>query len=458
MSIEILTYSDILLTVNNIKYGILYNYYAATNENNIAAYGWRLPTYADFVTLSTYLGGNSVSGGKLKETGTTYWNTPNTDATNEVGFSGIGSGVRNSTDGSFVGIKNLCYLWSAPFSIYVYSYAQLVYTGANIQYGYSTDTSFFKYGFSIRLIKDNTSLTHGQTGRYKGNDGTFYNTICIGTQEWLSDNLAETKYRNGDNIPEVTDTTEWIGLTTGAMCVYDNDWTNSGISEPALELTFDSITNVPVANVTSISDWNTFFDLPTNGTPFVSVVIDENVVKLGGNGSINLFKTGLFSYNLHLLKLKDYNGIIKEIGSYTFEGSGITEMYLYGCTKIHESAFTDLWVDNYITTFIAPNLIELGGFNFQFAFWLEDISLPKLIIMGEANFYACNILKTVYIPKCTTLGNSINLSDNIFPSASANLPFTLTIPASLMTCNGGNPEGDIQWIIDNYTNLTIITV
>ena len=46
--------------------------------------------------------------------------------------------------------------------------------------------------------------------------------------------------------------------------------------ESALELTFDDITNVPVADAYSISDWNTFFDLPTNGNPFTSV--ESNVL------------------------------------------------------------------------------------------------------------------------------------------------------------------------------------
>jgi hypothetical protein len=84
-----------------------------------------------------------------------------------------------------------------------------------------------KRGYSIRLIKDATTLTHGQKGTYVGNDGRVYNTICIGTQEWLSENLAETKYRDGSAIPEVTDNTAWAALSTGALCAYNNDWNNA---------------------------------------------------------------------------------------------------------------------------------------------------------------------------------------------------------------------------------------
>jgi len=81
-------------------------------------------------------------------------------------------------------------------------------------------------GLALRPLKDSTTLTHGQTGIYTGNDGKVYRTICIGTQEWLACNLAETKYRNLDDIPEVTDNDDWVALTTGALCAYDNDWDN----------------------------------------------------------------------------------------------------------------------------------------------------------------------------------------------------------------------------------------
>jgi uncharacterized protein (TIGR02145 family) len=54
-------------------------------------------------------------------------------------------------------------------------------------------------------------------------DGNVYNTVTIGTQRWMKENLKVTHYRNGDIIPNVTDGTNWIGLTTGAYCYYVND-------------------------------------------------------------------------------------------------------------------------------------------------------------------------------------------------------------------------------------------
>ena len=54
-------------------------------------------------------------------------------------------------------------------------------------------------------------------------DGNIYRTIKIGEQWWMTENLKVTQYRNGDSIPNVTDNLEWVNLTCGAYCNYNND-------------------------------------------------------------------------------------------------------------------------------------------------------------------------------------------------------------------------------------------
>lgn len=54
-------------------------------------------------------------------------------------------------------------------------------------------------------------------------DGNEYQTVAIGAQVWMSENLKVTHYRNGDAIPNVTDGGTWWGLSTGAYCNYNND-------------------------------------------------------------------------------------------------------------------------------------------------------------------------------------------------------------------------------------------
>jgi uncharacterized protein (TIGR02145 family) len=57
----------------------------------------------------------------------------------------------------------------------------------------------------------------------KDADGNTYNAVTIGSQTWMKENLKTTKYNNGDPIPNITVASEWIKLTTGAYCWYNND-------------------------------------------------------------------------------------------------------------------------------------------------------------------------------------------------------------------------------------------
>lgn len=53
-------------------------------------------------------------------------------------------------------------------------------------------------------------------------DGNSYNTVNIGTQVWMVENLNTTRFQNGDTIPMVTDNAKWATLTTPAQCYFQN--------------------------------------------------------------------------------------------------------------------------------------------------------------------------------------------------------------------------------------------
>jgi len=53
-------------------------------------------------------------------------------------------------------------------------------------------------------------------------EGNKYKTIVIGNQTWMAENLRTTKYRNGDEIPNVKENAEWNDLSTSAYCNYNN--------------------------------------------------------------------------------------------------------------------------------------------------------------------------------------------------------------------------------------------
>jgi uncharacterized protein (TIGR02145 family) len=128
-------------------YGRLYNWYAV-NTGKLAPVGWHVPTSNDFQILSSYLGNGNVAGGKMKESGTTHWNSPNTGATNESGFTALPSGGRlDIYSMSRYEYKNLganSYFWISSSGFLVLTYQEAI--------SYYTSYSK-KFGLSVRLIK-----------------------------------------------------------------------------------------------------------------------------------------------------------------------------------------------------------------------------------------------------------------------------------------------------------------
>ena len=101
------------------EYGALYSGYTARN-NKTCPVGWRIPSLYDIQTLATFLGGENIAGGKLKESGYTHWLSPNTYATNSTLFTGLPGGLRGL---SSLGITLYGYWWTT--SLYLgYDYIQ----------------------------------------------------------------------------------------------------------------------------------------------------------------------------------------------------------------------------------------------------------------------------------------------------------------------------------------------
>lgn len=137
-------------------YGAYYNFFSV-KSNKICPVGWHVPSSSDWAQLFTFLGNEGLAGGKMKETGTSNWITPNYGATNESGFTGLPAGYRSNT---YTGAGSNAYFWSTtittvpnyPFSSYsYYNFYYLTYKDRSIGSGNTSDTST---GVNIRCVKD----------------------------------------------------------------------------------------------------------------------------------------------------------------------------------------------------------------------------------------------------------------------------------------------------------------
>ncbi|MCE5175019.1 MAG: FISUMP domain-containing protein [Bacteroidales bacterium] len=84
---------------------------------------------------------------------------------------------------------------------------------------------FFQQDFIMTKIFgiDKTHVVNSKLNIVTDINGNVYHTVKIGTQVWMIENLKTTKYRNGDPIPYVSDSSEWDSLTVGAYNYYNND-------------------------------------------------------------------------------------------------------------------------------------------------------------------------------------------------------------------------------------------
>ena len=142
-------------------YGSLYNWYAVDDSRGLAPDGWHIPTDDEWKELEMYLGMSQAEvddngwrgtdeGGKLKETGTTHWNSPNTGATNSSGFSALPGGWCNS-DGTFYGVGTDAIFWSSTEgSSYGAWYRGLDYDRSGVGRDYYGKQG----GCSVRCVRD----------------------------------------------------------------------------------------------------------------------------------------------------------------------------------------------------------------------------------------------------------------------------------------------------------------
>ncbi len=148
---------------NATVYGSLYNWYTVNDNRNIAPAGWHVPTDAEWKELEMCLGMSQAEanasgwrgtdeGGKMKEAGTAHWQSPNTGATNESGFSALPGGDRLGIGGPFYNMGYSAYFWSSSEDLgsFVLS-RRLGYSGSEVE----RFSILMRRGCSVRCVRDN---------------------------------------------------------------------------------------------------------------------------------------------------------------------------------------------------------------------------------------------------------------------------------------------------------------
>ncbi|NMC41643.1 MAG: hypothetical protein GYA43_10835 [Bacteroidales bacterium] len=131
-------------------YGRLYNWYAVTDSRNLCPEGWHVPSNDEYINLITALGGASVAGGKMKETGTDHWNEPNSGASNQSGFTGRGAGYI-SYAGVFKDFKYITGFWTSTQNTSGTAYHVGLLFDLPDADNYAVDK---KTGLQVRCVKD----------------------------------------------------------------------------------------------------------------------------------------------------------------------------------------------------------------------------------------------------------------------------------------------------------------
>jgi len=279
---------------------------------------------------------------------------------------------------------------------------------------------------------------------------------------------------------------KWVEIPAYECCNPEpTSTTSTTTAVPFLRLLFSNIEEVDaiIGDSANVSDWNTYFDLPTLGTPFTSVEVIGNEVRLYGGSNIKIKPALMYDQGEFIVELDDQAGCITSVGGDAFSYStSLITVNLPECTIVYgqqDSPQTDYGAfgacinlvnlsipklvtagDNAfngcssLTALTLLNLTSAGNNTFTFT-GLQSVNFPVLTTIDTACFQQCTALSTISIPSCTNLGPTVG-NNSVFVGNTGNT-ITLTVPSALMTCNSGNPDGDIQYLQANNT-VTVVTV
>ncbi len=292
-------------TSNRDIYGALYTWPGAMNgetssDNNpsgvqgVCPDNWHMPSDSEWKELEMYLGMSQAEadgtdiwrgtdeGGKLKETDTTHWNSPNTGATNESGFSALPGGYRGY-NGTFYYIGSDGHWWSAAENDATHAwFRRLGYNYSEVG-RYDGNNSL---GFSVRCVKNSTlpEVIVSHAGLTEANlNGALLEIKLI--NETFTDGTLDKANFSMNNAPSGTsiDAVNYINTDTATVTLafdgtdFDIDSANFNITVSGVELTGANDLTGNSLVITALVE------------PLVILLEENNITSIGGtDGSIDL--------------------------------------------------------------------------------------------------------------------------------------------------------------------------
>lgn len=246
------------------------------------------------------------------------------------------------------------------------------------------------------------------------------------------------------------------------------------VAPVGLRMLFDDIANAPVVDPSNVGQWNTFYDLPTNGAVFTSVIVTGNEVLLIGGGAMTIKAVAFFG-NANLLEIHDDGNIVVAILNGSFASSALTDATfdaainvgvgglsgsfqnaasLATISLLNATTFdndTDGIFQNCtsLATLTLPAAITLPTAFVAAATSLTTFSAPLATTIGQSAFNSLTSATLINIPLCTSLGAS-PADSNVF-NFIVGQTITLNIAAVNATNNAGGVHASVAYLIANNT-------
>lgn len=166
--------------------------------------------------------------------------TITTSSISNISSNSATSGGNITNDGgSNIITRGICWSITPNPSIYNSTISNGIGIGSFtiIMYGLSANTTYYVKAYATNGIGpsygNEISFTTTQSGGLGSTvtdiDGNVYDTVTIGTQIWMKQNLNVTRFNNGDSIPQITDVAQWTNLDSNAYCFINNNANNGPI-------------------------------------------------------------------------------------------------------------------------------------------------------------------------------------------------------------------------------------